>query len=35
MGDASRSDPVRACGSVSTRKDGTERLNFTAFDEDE
>ena len=31
MGDASKSDLVRACGYVSTRKDGTERLNFTAF----
>ncbi len=31
MGDASKSDLVRACGYVSTKKDGTERLNFTAF----
>jgi hypothetical protein len=31
MGDGSKSDLVRACGYVSTKKDGTERLNFTAF----
>ncbi len=31
MGDASKSDLVRAAGYVSTKKDGTERLNFTAF----
>ncbi|MFY8148636.1 MAG: AbrB family transcriptional regulator [Prochlorococcaceae cyanobacterium] len=31
MGDASKSQIVRACGYVSTRKDGGERLNFTAF----
>jgi len=31
MGDASKSDLVRSCGYVSTKKDGTERLNFTAF----
>ena len=31
LGDASKSDLVRACGYVSTKKDGTERLNFTAF----
>ena len=31
LGDASKSDIVRACGYVSTKKDGTERLNFTAF----
>jgi hypothetical protein len=31
MGDASKSDLVRACGYVTTRKDGAERLNFTAF----
>jgi hypothetical protein len=30
-GDASKSDLVRACGYVSTKKDGGERLNFTAF----
>ena len=28
---ASKSDLVRACGYVSTKKDGTERLNFTGF----
>lgn len=28
---ASKSDLVRACGYVSTKKDGTERLNFSAF----
>lgn len=31
LGDASKSDLVRACGFVSTKKDGTERLNYTAF----
>jgi hypothetical protein len=31
MGDVSKSDLVRACGYVSTKKDGNERLNFTAF----
>lgn len=31
LGDASKSDIVRACGYVSTKKDGGERLNFTAF----
>jgi hypothetical protein len=31
LGDASKSDLVRACGYVSFKKDGTERLNFTAF----
>jgi len=31
LGDASKSDLVRACGYVTTRKDGAERLNFTAF----
>ncbi|MFU8884135.1 MAG: AbrB family transcriptional regulator [Cyanobacteriota bacterium] len=31
MGDASKSDLVRECGYVSIKKDGTERLNFTAF----
>ena len=31
LGDASKSDLVRACGYVSTKKDGSERLNFTAF----
>ena len=29
--DASKSDLVRAAGYVSTKKDGSERLNFTAF----
>ena len=31
MGDASKSDLVRACGYMSSKKDGSERLNFTAF----
>ena len=31
LGDAGKSDIVRACGYVSTKKDGGERLNFTAF----
>jgi hypothetical protein len=31
MGDVSKSDLVRACGYVSTKADGSERLNFTAF----
>jgi hypothetical protein len=31
LGDASKSDLVRACGYVSSKKDGNERLNFTAF----
>ncbi len=31
LGDTSKSDLVRACGYVSTKKDGDERLNFTAF----
>ena len=31
LGDASKSDLVRSCGYVSTKKDGSERLNFTAF----
>jgi hypothetical protein len=29
--DASKSELVRECGYVSTKKDGSERLNFTAF----
>jgi hypothetical protein len=29
----SKSDLVRSAGYVSTKKDGSERLNFTAFDE--
>ena len=31
MGDVSKSDLVKACGYVSTKSDGGERLNFTAF----
>ena len=31
LGDASKSDLVRECGYVSYKKDGSERLNFTAF----
>jgi hypothetical protein len=31
MGEASKSEIVRACGYVSTKKQGGERLNFTAF----
>jgi len=31
LGDASKSDLVRACGYVSTKADGSERLNYTAF----
>jgi hypothetical protein len=31
LGDSSKSELVRACGYVSTKKDGSERLNFTAF----
>ena len=31
LGDASKSELVRQCGYVSTKKDGGERLNFTAF----
>jgi hypothetical protein len=31
LGDVSKSDLVRGCGYVSTKKDGGERLNFTAF----
>ncbi len=31
LGDAGKSEIVRACGYVSTKKDGSERLNFTAF----
>jgi hypothetical protein len=31
LGDASRSELVRECGYVSIKKDGGERLNFTAF----
>ncbi len=31
FGDAGKSDIARACGYVSTKKDGADRLNFTAF----
>jgi hypothetical protein len=31
LGDAGKSEIVRACGYVSIKKDGAERLNFTAF----
>ena len=31
LGDVSKSDLVRAAGYVSSKKDGSERLNFTAF----
>jgi hypothetical protein len=31
LGDASKSELVRQCGYVSTKNDGAERLNFTAF----
>ena len=31
LGAVSRSDVARACGYVSTKKDGSERINFTAF----
>ena len=31
LGDVSKSDLVRVCGYVSHKKDGGERLNFTAF----
>ena len=31
LGDVSKSDLVRACGYVSNKKNGSERLNFTAF----
>jgi len=31
LGDVSKSDLVRACGYVSGKKDGCDRLNFTAF----
>jgi hypothetical protein len=31
LGDAGKSEIVRACGYVSSKKDGGERLNFTAF----
>ena len=31
LGDVSKSDHVKECGYVSSKKDGGERLNFTAF----
>lgn len=31
LGDVSKSELVRNCGYVSKKKDGSERLNFTAF----
>jgi hypothetical protein len=31
LGDASKSELVRSCGYVSSKKEGGERLNFTAF----
>jgi hypothetical protein len=31
LADASKSELVRECGYVSHKKDGSERLNFTAF----
>ncbi|MFO0058262.1 MAG: AbrB family transcriptional regulator [Cyanobacteriota bacterium] len=31
LGDASKSDLVRSCGYVSIKKDGSDRLNYTAF----
>ena len=31
LGDVSKSELVRSCGYVSSKKDETERLNFTAF----
>ena len=31
LGDVSKSELVRACGYVSSKKDGGDRLNFTAF----
>jgi hypothetical protein len=31
LDEASKSELVRECGYVSTKKDGSERLNFTAF----
>jgi hypothetical protein len=31
LGDISKSELVRSCGYVSSKKDGSERLNFTAF----
>jgi len=31
MGDASKSELVTSCGYVSKKKDGSERINYTAF----
>ena len=31
MGDASKTDLATACGYVSHKKDGSDRVNFTAF----
>jgi hypothetical protein len=31
LGDGTKSELVRECGYVSTKKDGSERLSFTAF----
>ncbi len=31
LGDVGKSEIVRSCGYVSSKKDGSERLNFTAF----
>ncbi|MAN18165.1 AbrB-like transcriptional regulator involved in photosynthesis regulation [Synechococcus sp. A18-25c] len=31
LGDVSKSDMAKACGYVSTKKDGGERINFTSF----
>lgn len=31
MGETDRASVLRACGYVNTKKDGSERLNFTAF----
>ena len=31
LGEATKSELVRECGYISTKKDGSERLNFTAF----
>jgi len=31
LGEVSKSDLVRSCGYVGSKKDGSERLNFTAF----
>ena len=31
LGDVSKSDMAKACGYVSTKQDGGERINFTSF----